>query len=89
MSIHKKYLIEKINYPVKAYLIKLRLFLASQMLAETSIPVSEVINRVGFNDVVHFSRIFRKNSVIHRRSTGKKLLVVEVVKKFKKLNNIL
>lgn len=60
MSIHKKYLIEKINYPVKAYLIKLRLFLASQMLAETSIPVSEVINRVGFNDVVHFSRIFRK-----------------------------
>lgn len=51
---------EVIGMPVKTYLIKLRLFLASQMLAETTIPVSEVINRVGFNDAVHFSRIFRK-----------------------------
>ena len=57
--------------PVKTYLIKLRLFLASQMLAETTIPVSEVINRVGFNDAVHFSRIFRKNSVIRPQSIGK------------------
>jgi len=51
---------EVIGMPVKTYLIKLRLFLASQMLAETTIPVSEVINRVGFNDAVHFSRIFRR-----------------------------
>ena len=36
-----------------------------------------------------FQGYSEKNSVIHRRSTGKKLLVVEVVKKFKKLNNIL
>ena len=33
--------------------------------------------------MVHFSRIFRKNSVIHRQETGKKLLVVEVVKNLK------
>lgn len=52
---------EAMGMPVKTYLIKLRLYLASQMLAETTIPVSEVINRVGFNDAVHFSRIFRKN----------------------------
>lgn len=47
--------------PVKAYLIKLRLHLASQILEDTTVPVSEVINRVGFNDPVHFSRIFKKN----------------------------
>lgn len=46
---------------VKAYLIKLRLHLASQILEDTKVPVSEVINRVGFNDPVHFSRIFKKN----------------------------
>jgi AraC family L-rhamnose operon regulatory protein RhaS len=47
--------------PVKAYLIKLRLHLASQILEDTTVPISEVINRVGFNDPVHFSRIFKKN----------------------------
>ncbi len=47
--------------PVKAYLIKLRLHLAAQILEDTTVPVSEVINRVGFNDPVHFSRIFKKN----------------------------
>lgn len=51
---------ETTGMPVKAYLIKLRLHLASQILEDTTVPVSEVINRVGFNDPVHFSRIFKK-----------------------------
>jgi len=46
--------------PVKAYLIKLRLHLATQILEDTTVPISEVISRVGFNDPVHFSRIFKK-----------------------------
>lgn len=45
---------------VKAYLIRLRLHMASQMLKDTTLPVSEIINRVGFNDPVHFSRMFRR-----------------------------
>jgi len=46
--------------PIMEYLIKLRAFLASQMLSDTTLPVSEIINRVGFNDPTNFGRMFRK-----------------------------
>lgn len=45
---------------VMEYLIRLRVYLASQMLRDTLLPVSEIINRVGFNDSTHFGRVFRK-----------------------------
>ncbi len=47
--------------PVMNYLIRLRVYLASRMLRETILPVSEIINRVGFNDQAHFGRIFKKH----------------------------
>jgi len=47
--------------PVMKYVIKLRLYLASQMLNDTLLPVQEVISRTGFNDPTHFGREFKKN----------------------------
>jgi len=34
--------------------------MASVMLKDTLLPVSEVMERVGFNDSTHFSRTFKK-----------------------------
>jgi AraC family L-rhamnose operon regulatory protein RhaS len=43
------------------YLIKLRIKVAATLLRDTLIPISEIINRVGFNDSSHFWRTFKKN----------------------------
>lgn len=42
------------------YLIKLRIKIASILLSQTDIPISEILYRTGFNDSTHFGRIFRK-----------------------------
>jgi AraC-like DNA-binding protein len=52
---------EVTGYPVMEYLIRLRLYLASKMLKETLLPVSEIIERVGFSDITHFGRMFKKS----------------------------
>jgi AraC family L-rhamnose operon regulatory protein RhaS len=43
------------------YLVKLRIKMASIMLRDTLLPISEILDRVGFNDSVHFSRMFKKH----------------------------
>lgn len=42
------------------YLNKLRISIAATMLRDTRLPVSEIMNRVGFSDSVHFLRTFKK-----------------------------
>jgi len=43
-----------------AYLIKLRLEIACSLLKNTHLPISEIIDRVGFSDLSHFGRTFKK-----------------------------
>jgi AraC-like DNA-binding protein len=43
------------------YLVKLRIKVASMMLRDTLLPISEILDRVGFNDSVHFIRMFKKH----------------------------
>lgn len=43
------------------YLVKLRIKMASIMLRDTLLPISEISDRVGFNDSVHFTRMFKKH----------------------------
>lgn len=43
------------------YLVKLRIRMAAIMLRDTLLPISEILDRVGFNDSVHFSRMFKKH----------------------------
>ena len=45
---------------IVAYLIQLRIKLAATMLRDTALPVTEIHQRVGFNDDSHFRRTFRK-----------------------------
>jgi len=46
---------------VKNYVIARRLRFASLLLRDTALPVSEVMERSGFCDQTHFSRMFRRN----------------------------
>ncbi|MDV3426354.1 MAG: AraC family transcriptional regulator [Bacillota bacterium] len=46
--------------PVIDYLIKLRIKIASILLSQTLVPISEIAYRTGFNDSTHFGRMFRK-----------------------------
>ena len=47
--------------PVMEYLIRLRVKMASIMLKDTMLPISEIAYRVGFNDITHFGRMFKKH----------------------------
>ncbi len=49
------------NTSIISYLIKFRIKLASMILRDSTIPVSEVAQRVGFDDVANFNRFFKKN----------------------------
>ncbi|MBU3128261.1 AraC family transcriptional regulator [Clostridium tagluense] len=46
---------------VIGYLIRLRVKMAAIMLRDTMLSVSEIAYRVGFNDITHFGRMFRKH----------------------------
>jgi AraC-like DNA-binding protein len=46
---------------VMEYLIRLRVKMAAIMLKDTTLSVSEISYRVGFNDITHFGRMFRKH----------------------------
>jgi AraC family L-rhamnose operon regulatory protein RhaS len=46
---------------VMEYLIKLRVKMAAIMLRDTMLSVSEIAYRVGFNDITHFGRMFKKH----------------------------
>ncbi len=51
---------EATGVPVMTYLTRLRIRIAATMLHDTSLPVGEVADRVGFRDKTHFGRTFRK-----------------------------
>lgn len=46
--------------PLITYLIKLRIKMATVLLEETSLPVAEIMEQVGYSDLTHFGRIFKK-----------------------------
>ena len=51
-----------------AYLNRYRLSVASQLLSETDLSVSEIGEQVGINDPLYFSRIFKKSYCVSPRS---------------------
>jgi AraC-like DNA-binding protein len=53
---------ESTGVSVIPYLLKIRVRVASLMLRDTTLPVGEVMERVGFNDITHFERVFRKHT---------------------------
>jgi AraC-like DNA-binding protein len=48
--------------PLMTYLIRLRIRLAALMLRDTTLPVEEVMMRVGYSNLSHFGRTFRKHA---------------------------
>lgn len=53
---------EHVGMPVIQYLIALRINLACLMLRDTTLPVKEVIARIGYNDPINFNRSFKKRT---------------------------
>ncbi len=49
------------NTSIISYLLNFRIKVASMILRDTTIPVSEVAQRVGFDDVANFNRFFKKH----------------------------
>lgn len=48
------------GFSVVTYLIKLRLNLAARMLRDSTVPIAEIVERIGFSDQTHFGRMFYK-----------------------------
>lgn len=44
------------------YINKLRINISMLMLRDTTLPISDIMYRVGFNDSAHFSKTFRSNT---------------------------
>jgi len=51
---------ETTGLPVMTYLSRLRINLAALMLRDTELSVSEITGRLGFTNLTHFGRAFRK-----------------------------
>lgn len=49
-----------LNETLLSYLNKLRISMASTMLRDTLLPISEIMTRVGFSDSAHFLRTFKR-----------------------------
>lgn len=47
---------------VGQYVIQLRVQIAALLLRDTSLTVSEIMERTGFNDPSHFARMFRRHT---------------------------
>jgi len=47
---------------VMEYVIRLRVRQACQLLQDTTLPITEIAERIGYVDVTHFGRIFRKHT---------------------------
>jgi AraC family L-rhamnose operon regulatory protein RhaS len=59
------------------YLITLRINLAAAMLRDTLLPISEIMERVGFHDSSHFWRTFKKHTSLSPKEYREKYCWVE------------
>lgn len=53
---------QQLNTTPQQYLIHLRIQLAKQLLVETSLPITQIAEKCGYNDVYYFSNAFHKNT---------------------------
>lgn len=51
---------QRTGYPLSDYTIDVRLNHASRLLTDTIMPVSEICNECGFNNLSNFNRLFKK-----------------------------
>ena len=55
-----KLFLEATGVTIVEYLTKLRVAISSTLLKDTALPVVEIAYRVGYNDITHFGRVFKK-----------------------------
>ncbi|MTK05716.1 MAG: helix-turn-helix transcriptional regulator [Hungatella sp.] len=62
---------KKIGLPPKRYIMEVQLKKAKELLSESSLSIAEISRRIGYEDALHFSRMFKRStgiapSVFHR-----------------------
>ena len=53
---------QQLNTTPQRHFIQLRIQYAKQLLVETSLPITQIAEKCGYNDVYYFSNAFRKNT---------------------------
>lgn len=59
------------NLSIIDYLVKYRVQIAATLLRDTLLPISEIMERVGFNNTTHFWRMFKKHTALSPSSYRK------------------
>lgn len=54
--------VEATGMSIVAYLTKIRIKMASLLLKDTTLPISEIVYRIGLEDITHFGRVFKKET---------------------------
>jgi AraC-like DNA-binding protein len=66
---------KRVGIAPKKYIMKVQMNRAKELLSDSQISIIEVANRIGYEDSLHFSRIFKQNfgtsPSIYRRQLGK------------------
>ena len=62
---------KKVGLPPKRYIMEVQLKKAKELLSESSLSIAEISRRIGYEDALHFSRMFKRStgiapSVFHR-----------------------
>ncbi len=73
-----QHFLELTGSTVISYLIKHRLKVAGRFLKDTELPVNEISQRVGFNDVTSFTRSFKKHYNLPPSSFRKQEALIRV-----------
>jgi len=57
---------------INQYLVQLRLTMATTLLRDTELSVDEICDRIGFNDISYFSKVFKKK-LLHTPSQYRRI----------------
>lgn len=63
------------NISIKEYINRQRYTMACELLANTSLSVSEIAQSVGYTDVFAFSKFFQSRQVLHQAGIENRLLI--------------
>ncbi|MEM6820837.1 MAG: AraC family transcriptional regulator [Verrucomicrobiota bacterium] len=67
----RRYWRRRFSHPPGKYLLRLRIQEAKRLLIESSLPINQIADRVGFQDPLYFSRVFRAEAQLPAREYRK------------------
>ena len=59
---YERLFFQKFGVTPKAYILKLKMEYAKELLLSEKIPINDIAQKLGYSDVYHFGKIFKKNT---------------------------